>query len=492
MNKKKTNVLLVTVAILLSVFMTAVETTIVSTAMPTIISNLHGMSIMNWVFAVYLLTNAMVTPIYGKLSDKMGRKPMFLLGTVIFLLGSSLCALSSNMIELILFRALQGIGAGALVPVAMTIMADIYPVAKRTKVLGFINAVWGFASIIGPLLGGFITDQLNWHWIFLVNLPIGLIMMLLIGIYLVEPKKPNENKISLDIKGCLCLMAVLLTLLFGIQSIGNKKALLQTILLFLAFLILIIVFIRLEKKAKDPIVSPKLFKANGFITMNIIIAISSGFLIGMNAYFPMWMQGVLGFSAAIGGMILIPISLTWIIGSQSSGAMLPKMTSKKILFIGLLIIGMAGAGIYFSPYQTPFFVFLIISSVAGIGLGIVFTTTTVSVQQIVPKEMIGVATSFYTLSQTIGQTIMVTVFGLIFNTSINQLLITNHNKQITRELMNQLINSATVSGIPKELVYPLKHILYSSLHHVFTASLLLCGVAILINVFNKTKQIDIK
>lgn len=492
MKKKNTNIRLVTAAILMSIYMTAVETTIVSTAMPTIIGNLQGMSIMNWVFAVYLLTNAMATPIYGKLSDKLGRKPMFLLGTLIFILGSSLCALSRNMPELILFRALQGVGAGALAPVAMTIMADIYPAEKRAKVLGFSNAVWGFASITGPLLGGFITDQLNWHWIFLINLPIGLIMMLIVWVYLVEPKRTGDKKEGLDIAGCLCLMGVLLTLLFGIQSIEAAKANVKAVVYFLIFLVLLILFIRIEKKVKDPIVSPKLFKSDGFIIMNIIIALSSGFLIGMNAYFPMWMQGVLGCSAAMGGMILIPVSITWALGSQFSGTMLPKMTARTILFIGLVIIGTGGIGIYFSPYQTPFMIFLLISAVAGAGLGIVFTTTMVSVQQIVPKDMVGVATSFYTLSQTIGQTVMVTVYGLVLNTHINNQITGNPVAGITKELMNRLINSAAAKDIPERLIYPLRQILYSGLHYVFTAALLLIGIAVFINLFNKTKMIFTK
>ena len=198
MEKRKTNVLLVTIALFVATFMTAIEGTIVSTAMPTIISNLHGMRLMNWVFSIYLLTNAMMTPIYGKMADRIGRKPIFIFGLVLFVIGSSLCGLSNHMETLIISRAIQGLGAGAIMPVSFTIIADIYPIEKRAKVLGFNGSAWGIASIIAPLLGGFIVDKLTWHWIFFINVPIGLITIGLIWYFLQEE---NERAINQSTTG---------------------------------------------------------------------------------------------------------------------------------------------------------------------------------------------------------------------------------------------------------------------------------------------------
>ena len=184
---KKTNVPIVTLAIFMTTFMTAIEGTIVSTAMPTIVSDLDGLEIMNWVVSIFLLMTAVSTPLYGKLADSIGRKPVFLFGIALFVIGSSLCGLAQNMIELILFRVIQGLGSGAVQPVAITIIADLYTLQKRAKMLGLNSGFWGVASVIAPLLGGFIVQHLSWHWVFYINVPIGIIAFLLVLVYLREP-----------------------------------------------------------------------------------------------------------------------------------------------------------------------------------------------------------------------------------------------------------------------------------------------------------------
>ena len=218
---RKTNVGLVTVAIFVATFMTAVEGTIVTTAMPTIVGSLHGIELMNWVFSIYLLTSAMLTPIYGKLTDKIGRKPVFMVGTLLFILGSALCGMSFNMHTLILARALQGMGAGALMPVSLTLLADLYPIEQRTKVMGYNSTMWGIASVIGPLAGGLIVDTVGWHWIFFINVPIGLVQLFLVFMSLHEEKRARETK-KMDLFGSVVLMLVLLSLLAGFQLLSDQ------------------------------------------------------------------------------------------------------------------------------------------------------------------------------------------------------------------------------------------------------------------------------
>ncbi len=305
---RKTNVGLVTVAIFVATFMTAVEGTIVTTAMPTIVGSLHGIELMNWVFSIYLLTSAMLTPIYGKLTDKIGRKPVFMVGTLLFIIGSALCGMSFNMHTLILARALQGMGAGALMPVSLTLLADLYPIEQRTKVMGYNSTMWGIASVIGPLAGGLIVDTVGWHWIFFINVPIGLVQLFLVFMSLHEEKRARETK-KMDLFGSVVLMLVLLSLLAGFQLLSDQGFGWLVMSCFIASVLFLVLFIWVEKRAEDPIITFSLFKNPLFVGVNLIAALVSGILMGVDVYIPMWMQGVLGLAAGIGGLVLAPISL---------------------------------------------------------------------------------------------------------------------------------------------------------------------------------------
>lgn len=216
---KTTHVKWVTVAIFVSTFMTAIEGTIVSTAVPRIVSELNGISIMNWVFSIYLLTSAVCVPIFGKLADIFGRKPIFIIGTIVFMIGSALCGLAQDMTQLIIFRAIQGIGAGSIMPLSFIIIADIYSVEKRAKVMGLNGAAWGIAGIFGPLLGGFLVDFLTWHWIFFINVPIGIILIILMQIFFHEKVEKSEQ--TIDYIGTFLLTIGLVALLLGFQFAGD-------------------------------------------------------------------------------------------------------------------------------------------------------------------------------------------------------------------------------------------------------------------------------
>ncbi|MCA9766592.1 MAG: MFS transporter, partial [Carnobacterium sp.] len=383
-NKKQTNVKIVTVAIFVATFMTAVEGTIVSTAMPTIIGSLEGIAIMNWVFSIYLLTNAIMTPIYGKLSDMIGRKPILITGLLIFVIGSSLCGLSQSMSQLIFFRAIQGIGAGAIMPVTSTIIADIYPLEKRAKIMGFNGAAWGVAGIFGPLLGGFIVDILSWHWIFYINVPIGIATIVLVTLFLHEDFS-YERK-AIDYLGSLTLTGTLLFSLYGIQVIGDKGTFEPLLLIWFVFAILsFIAFIYVEKRAIDPILPLSLFNNRTFVIQNTVAALVSGFLIGVDVYIPMWMQGLKGLKAAMGGFAITPMSFTWVLGSFIAGQLMLKQPVKTILTSSLVIISISALIITRLPLATPFYVFLLVTALIGLGMGLAITTTTVTIQNIVPK-----------------------------------------------------------------------------------------------------------
>ncbi|WP_204123064.1 MDR family MFS transporter [Lacticaseibacillus mingshuiensis] len=483
MTKKNTNVAVVTVAIFIATFMTAIEGTIVSTAMPTIVGSLHGVKLMNWVYSVYLLTNAMATPIYGKFSDRIGRKPVFMLGLVIFVIGSLLSGLSQSMPVLIVFRAIQGIGAGAIMPVTFTIIADIYPFEKRAKVLGFNGSAWGIASVVAPLLGGFIVDQLSWHWIFIINVPIGLFTLALVWFYLVET--PQHSKAPIDLRGAVWLMTTLLALMLGFQALAGINGLLWLAAALVVAGFTLWQFIQAEKQAEDPIISLHFFKNKPFVIANAIAALISGFVIGFEAYMPMWMQGILGLGATLGGFSITPSSVMWVVGSFVAGRMMAKLKIRTVLTVALVDLLGGALALALVPQATPYWGFLIIAGFLGFGFGIVITTTTVRAQAVVEPDEVGTATSFNTLSRTLGQTLMVSVYGVVINLHLAQGVAAHKN--VTSGMLDKLINSQTAGELPAKLLPTLHQILYEGLHNIYFFSVVIVALALIINQFDRTR-----
>ncbi|MGO2082774.1 MDR family MFS transporter [Vagococcus sp.] len=481
--KRETNVRIVTICVFIATFMTAIEGTIISTAMPTIVGSLKGINIMNWVISIYLLTNAMMTPIYGKLADKIGRKPVFMVGILIFIIGSALSGISQNMIQLIIFRAIQGIGAGSIVPVSLTIIADLYPIEKRANILGLNSAAWGIASIVGPLAGGFIVDYVGWHWIFLINVPIGLVLMLLFWIYMIEDDF-EIDKGPVDYLGSVILVVMLMSLLYGFQTISDGFSFI-TIISFASFFLALYLFIRTEKRVPDPIISLDLFKNKTYVIVNLIAALISGFLMGVEVYIPMWMQGVAGTTATIGGIVLAPMSVIWMFGSFLGGKIMNKFNNRQIILMGLLPILMGGIFLVLVTETTPYSTFLIFSAIFGVGFGLTMTILTVLAQSTVESHHMGVATSIFTLSRTVGQTIMISAFGLVLNSTMDKGLVAKESLGANKGMMNKLINPHTANELPSELIGDLRNILSGSIHNVFLVGVCLVVIALVLNQFQK-------
>lgn len=391
--------------------------------------------------------------------------------------------LSESMPMLILFRALQGIGAGGIMPVTFTIIADIYPIEKRAKVLGLNGSAWGIAAVVAPLIGGFIVDKLSWHWVFFLNVPIGLVTMLLTVIYLQEHYV--KTKAPVDFAGTIYLALTLLFMLSGFQLLDSKNG----IFIFAVMLVLaaasLALFIRQEKRAQDPIISLDLFSSRTFTIQNVLAALVSGIVMGHEVYMPMWMQGILGLDASMGGFAVTPSSLLWVVGSFVAGRMIVTMRPQRVLVfsLGIILAGIAVLAIV--PASTPFAFFLLISAVLGSGFGIAITTTTVSSQAAVEQDKIGVATSFNTLSRTLGQTVMVAIFGMIFNVQVGKGVAANSG--VHTAMMNKLINPHTVSQLPANVVPTLRHILFNALHGVYIACLVVVIIGILLNLLDKKK-----
>ncbi|KRK49090.1 EmrB QacA subfamily drug resistance transporter [Secundilactobacillus kimchicus JCM 15530] len=487
MSNRQTNVLLVTVAIFIATFMSAIEGTIVSTAMPTIVGDLQGVSLMNWVFSIFLLTNAIATPLYGKVADMLGRKRVFLFGLTVFVAGSVLSGLSTSMASLILWRAVQGIGAGSIMPISFTIIADIYPVEKRAKVMGFNGSAWGIASIVAPLLGGFIVDHLTWHWIFFINLPVGLLAFAMIAIFLKETRVPG--KLVIDWLGSILLTIGLLALMYGFQVLGEATPNWAIFALCLIVAVLAMtVFIWHEKRTANPIIPLFLFSNRTFVTQNLVAAVVSGYLMGFEVYLPTWMQGLLGLPASMAGFVVTPSSILWIFGSFLAGRLIAEWSPRKIINFSLLFILIGSLAMALVPGNTAYWWFYPIAAISGVGFGITITTTTVTAQSEATPETIGVATSINTLGRTLGQTLMISVFGIVMNQSMARGVA--QNGHVSMEMMNQLINPKTAVNLPNSLVPQLRDILYSGLHSIFIGGLALILIAYMVNAFDRRHKLE--
>lgn len=482
--QNRSNTKIVTIAIFLTTFMTAIEGTIVSTAMPTIVSDLNGLEIMNWVVSTFLLMTAVSTPIYGKLADSIGRKPVFLFGIAVFVVGSALCGIAQNMVELILFRVIQGLGSGAVQPVAVTIIADLYTLEKRAKMLGLNSGFWGVASVIAPLLGGFIVQHLSWHWIFYINVPLGIIAFLLVVFFLKERKTSSNS--TLDLKGTTCLVIFLLALMVFLQELENG---LTIVLLGLVVIIIVsaIIFFKAEKRAKDPIMRLDMLSSKEFTMINLITLLISGVVIGFEFYIPTWMQGINATSASIAGFAVTPSSLMWIVGSFLIGGMLGRWGIKKTYDYMLLILIVADLALILVPIYTSFWIFCLIAAFNGTAFGAITTASQVRSQVLVGHDKIGVATSFNTLMKYLGQTMMVSIYGITFNVVVAKQL--SHHPNLTQKMMNDIVSADKAKHLAANLIPSLRQVLLSGLKSVYVVSLIVIVLSLILNQLYKQKKI---
>ena len=406
---------LIAVGVMTGMFLAALEATVVGTAMPTIVASLGGLAHYSWVFSAYLLTSTVSVPVWGKLSDIFGRRLLYQIGVFVFLAGSVVCGFATTMTQLIWARAFQGLGAGALVPMAMTIVGDIYTLRERARMQGLFSGVWGVSSIIGPLVGGFITDRLSWPWVFFINLPFGLASAAIIGFAM--PKKERKEKPSIDYLGAAVLTAAVTILMLVLVEGGTMAALLRPRNLVLGVLVVALLgwFLQIERKAKDPVVPLELFR-NRVVAVSVIVGFLGGVsMFGVITFVPLLAQGVLGTTATEAGSFLTPLMLSWVVASVIGGRLLIRTGYRPIVVTGLLgmVIGFAAlAWITAVPSRTIMFAVLI---VAGTGLGFTMLTLIIASQHSVPREQLGITTSLNQFSRSIGGALGVALLGALMS-----------------------------------------------------------------------------
>jgi EmrB/QacA subfamily drug resistance transporter len=401
--------------VLLGVFLSALDNTIVGTAMPNIITDLNGNDIYIWPITAYLLAATASGPIYGKLSDLFGRRPIFLVGVSIFLIGSALCGLSQEMWQLILFRGLQGLGAGALFPVSLAIIGDIFAPSERGKYQGFFGAMFGIAFLIGPAIGGLITDNFGWHWIFFVNIPLGLIVLLVIWRTL--PTRRDEDATSnIDYLGAALLVAALVPILIGLTQkqfgewtdpdVGG---------LILLGAVMTVLFLWAESRAKEPILPLHLFRIRAFTASVFAMFLSAMGFFAAVIFMPRWFQVVEGSSATQSGYQILPLVGGLIVAAITSGQIVARTGRYKPIILGAMLV-MAG-GLYLMSNiepDTPVAILALWMFITGLGVGPAFAIFTLVVQNNVPVHELGAGTSSVTLFQQVGGSVGLAITGSIF------------------------------------------------------------------------------
>jgi EmrB/QacA subfamily drug resistance transporter len=415
--------LLTMTGVLLVMLLASLDQTIVGTAMPHIISDLQGFNRYTWVTTAYLLTSTVMVPIYGKLSDLFGRKPIFLIGVVLFLIGSAASGASQSMNELIAFRAFQGLGAAALMPIALAVIGDLFTPRERGRWQGLTGAVFGLSSVLGPTAGGWITDNTSWRWVFYVNLPIGIIALLVLIFLMPSLRSKNTGKPSIDYIGAALLIAGTVPLLLGFTFAGSQYDWLswQILSLFAGSIVFVTLFIlfeaRLERRNEQPIINPSLFK-NGIFSVSVIITmITSMGMFGSILFLPLYAQGVLGISATNSGLILTPMMGGLIFSSVISGQLVSRFGKYKWLaFVGMAITIGGSLLLLRLDVNSTYTQLIIAMIVLGLGLGFSMSLYTVIVQNALPK-VIGQATSGLTFFRSIGATIAVAAMGSLLTSA---------------------------------------------------------------------------
>lgn len=451
----------VLIGVMLGMLLAALDQTVVGTALPRIVASLGGLEHYAWVATSYLLASTVSIPIYGKLSDIYGRRPFFIGGMVIFLIGSALSGTSQNMTQLILYRGIQGLGAGAMMPLAMAIIGDIFPPSERGKWQGLITAVFGLATIVGPIIGGSITDNWGWRWVFYVNMPIGAIAIVTAGFVL--PKTLRRVKHSIDYLGAIALVAFAVPLLLGFSWAGTQYDWnsWQVILMFVIAAVMLVVFILVEMRAAEPTISPRLFKNSIFLVSTIAMFLVSAGMFGAILYLPLFVQAVTGNSATNSGVVLTPMMLGFIFSSIVGGQILSRTGHYKILAIFGFIV--AALGMFLLSRMSATVSEGIISLnmvVTGLGIGVMMSLFTIVVQNAFPFRQIGQVTAGLTFFRSIGSTIGVAVMGSIMTNGFQSALRSNLPPILARSVPASLQN-------PQVLLDPS---VLAALQHRFAAS----------------------
>jgi EmrB/QacA subfamily drug resistance transporter len=409
----------VLIAIMLSTSLIALDSTILATAVPSVVRELGGFTQFPWLFSIYLLAQAVTVPIYGKLSDIFGRKPMILFGVGLFVAGSLVCGMAWNLPALIVFRAVQGLGAGAVLPIGMTIIGDIYSVAERARVTGYLASVWAISSVVGPTLGGVFAEFGSWRWIFFINLPLGALAVWLLIRGFTE--RAVRSRPAIDYAGAATLAGGLSLLILALLEGGVAWAWTSpaSIAVITGGVLLMAVFVLIERRAAAPILPGWVFRRRILVAGNLASFFLGAMLFGLTSYVPTYVQGVLGFSALVGGFALAALTIGWPVTAALSGRIYLRVGFRATALAGAVLILIGGGLIALFGPRTPVLAVAGVCFLIGAGMGLVNSPIVVAIQSAVGWDQRGVATGTNLFGRSLGSAVGVAIFGAIANASLD-------------------------------------------------------------------------
>jgi EmrB/QacA subfamily drug resistance transporter len=430
-------------------FMIAIEATIVSTAMPRIVAQLGGLHLYSWVFSSFLLTQTAMTVVFGKLADVYGRKPMMLTGIVIFLIGSILAGFAGSMMTMVVFRLIQGVGAGAVQPVAMTIVADLYPARERGKIQGYLASVWAISAVLGPVAGGLIIRDWSWPWIFWINVPIGIAAAVGFSLFLHEHERgrTKPERRSIDIAGATLFTVAVASLLITLTEAATSDTPLGLAAAGV-FCLSVVLFVVQERRAADPMISFALWGRRPIAATNSAGVLANMALIGLTTFLPMYVQGVLHRSPVSAGLALTMMLVGWPVGATLAARNFHRFGLRQILVAGSMLIP-AGTTVFvlLTPESSPITAGLG-SLVMGFGMGLISVSSLVLIQELVDWPQRGSATASNVFARNLGSTLGATALGAVLNYGMTH---ANSGKPVTSDQLRQLLeapNGAMTAATP--------------------------------------------
>lgn len=481
-------------ALMMTVMLAAMDITIVATAIPQIVGDLGGFALFTWVFSIYLLAQTVTIPIYGKLADTFGRKPILIIGTVVFLAGSIASALAWDMVTLIMFRGLQGLGAGSIMATVNTLAGDLYSVRERARVQGWLSSVWGVAALVGPLLGGAFAEYASWRWIFLINVPIGVLSIALIVRFLHET--PSQRRHRIDYAGAGLMLLAGASLIFGLLQGGQAWPWLsmQSFVVFSLAAALIAATVAVERRASEPIMPGWLWRKRVLAGTNLAMIGMGLAMIGPSTYLPIFGQSVLGLGAIAAGFVLASMSIGWPVASSLSGHLSLRIGFRDAALMGAVLVVLACVGFLLLPYPTSVWLVVLDQIVLGAGFGLLSTPLLVGVQSTITRRDRGVVTGANIFSRYLGQSLGAAIFGAIFNSSVaNELARAPERLRLHLPQHVDAVIGALHSGLSDRAAEDyLRHAIDVATRHIYMGmvAVSLCTVAVVLLTPRHFEQVD--